>query len=615
MSADLRLAAQLSACRDMIELVLLDLPTLPPRLDRAPVVSLLERALALLSDIDSGALPGSEHLDLVGAASAATFGCASILRAQAPRDLARPLLQRLGSVQRALEAYRSDALDALVAMPATAAAPREAPRFCASTGTPALHRLERDPLAPRTHVGAAGDEDGEPERRRAKDRQPSAALLLDQLRRLARDCFEELGALGNLRAPSAEVDWMPELARFEARLLADLDAVVALGRPVVFDGAPTLRLDVLRELLAYADDAFVPDPARAFARAFVLGCVEGEDCVRAAVLALRQSDPSTHDAQRSALSLASSPSIADAMEALALGADPALAALALDVLRARRQASVALAAPLSAHPDARVRRSAALHLGGASEPGPAIALLRSTLDFESDDSVASAAAESLVRLGSREGLFFARRHLREGGRESGSVERRARGDLVRVLALAGGAADAAMLVGALTASPSEAAIEAIGWHGHPGSVEPLTLALEDAYTRPAAAALRKVIRCALHRITGAEMEPALASVAPFRAWWRERVGTNDELALDAARSPRRYRLGQPYTPEASLDELSRAGAASARESLALELAVISSGAIQLRVDGWVAPQLAAIASARSALTTFHLGDWPESRLS
>ena len=613
------LLPRISTCRDMIEQVLLELPGLPPRVDRAPLVSLLTRALAVLARLAEGSLADPEHLDQVAAVTSAILGCVTVLHLAVTPDEARPLEQRLRAVERALEIYRGDALDELVASVPAPGPPRAEFKLRASVGVPALHRLDRRPLAPRPHVDApdrsavATDDDRAPARR-IPDPEPAAVLLIEQLRRLAHDCFSELGALGNLRAPSADVPWSPALGRFEQRLLADLDAVVALGGPVIFDGSPTLRLDVLAELLAYADDALAPDPGRAFARAFVLGCVEGEDCVRAAVVALRQSDPWTHEAQQSALALASNPAITPAMETLALGDDAALSALALAVLRARREASIAVTAPLLAHPDPAVRRSAALTLGASKQRAPALALLHATLDADADDTVASAAAESLARLGSKLGLAHARRRLADR-----ALDPTARADLLRIIATTGGPADGAVLAQHFEEAPTSAAIiEALAFHGHPGSVEPLLHALEITASQPGAIELRAALALALHQLTGARVEPTTEGAATFCAWWleaRAELGTDDERRLDGSRSPRRCRLGRPFTLAQTLDALTTAGPASARELLALELAASSSGAVRIDLHDWTTRQLAEIAAAHATLAgALRPGAWPESRL-
>ncbi|AKT38162.1 hypothetical protein [Chondromyces crocatus] len=625
MSLPARSSSQLSACRDVLEQVLLELPSLPPRVDRTPMVSLLGRGLDVLTQLSSGSPADPEHIGQIGAACAAMTGCAAILRVVAPREVGSALIQRLGLVERALDTYRRETL-ATIGAPGFEAprAPPSAMPLRASVGVPALHRIARGPLTPHARVRSDADEGSREEGALpATGGDPAAVLLFQQLRRTAYDCFSELGSLGNLREAGPDLPWTPELRRFEQRLLADLDALVALATPVVFDGTPCVQLDMLGELLAYAADAMVPDPGRAFAQAFVLGCVEGEDAVRAAVVALRQSDPTTHEAQRSALSLASNPMITRAMEALALREDAALAVVALDVLRARRTAAAALAAPLVAHPEPRVRRSAALFLGVARERGPAIALLRATLDDDPEETVRAAAAESLVRLGSRAGLSFARARIEEGARTLGASGSPVRKELLRLVALAGGPSDAIVLHQELALSPSEAAVETIGLHGHPGSVERLALALKEACSPGGngAEALREPLCRALHGITGMDVIPTSDGVRTFEGWWRERrssFGSPEVLRLEGATSARRYRLGRPYTPLESLDALTTAAPVSVRKALALEVAGASRGELRLGTEGWIAQQMEELASARQEWTRVSArwapGDWLERHL-
>lgn len=603
-----RLAVRLSSCRDQLEAVLLDLRRLPARVSRAPLASMLERALSLLEPLAAGSVADPGHLDTVAAVRAAVLGCAAALGVAAPRDDAAPILARLQSVERALAGYREAAIGALNASVPSPARP--APALRTSTGVPALHRLDRRPLAPRIASDASAELelDARSRRRAPEDDVPAAAPLFEQLRRLAHDCFVELGQLGNLRDGSGEVPWSPELASFEKRLLADLDAAVALGRPVFFDGAPTIQLDVLDELQVFADDALHGDPGRAFARAFVLGCVEGEDAARAAVVALRMSNPLTHDAQRNALSLASSPTIAPVLEVLATGGDPALAALSLDVLSARREGGIAIAAVLGAHPDPRVRRSSMRFLGTASDRETASALLLAALGDERDPSVAAAAAESLVRLGDRTGLRAAREWL--GG---DAIPRAARLELLRVVAAAGGPGDRATLLADLAAAPSEAVVDLIGVHGHPGCVEPLVRALGEAH---GGGALGEAIAQALRRITGREVAPTVEGAREIAAWWdgaRAGLGADE----DSARAPR-LRAGRRYTPLESLDELGGAAPADVREALAIEVAAVTGGAVRLACGDWIARQLSEIATARAKIAAersgYRPGDWPESRL-
>ena len=436
----------------------------------------------------------------------------------------------------------------------------------------------------------------------------SAGRFITQLRGHARECFEELGMLGGQRSPNDEVPWSPAHAHFEGRLLADLDAAVALADPVMFDGARSLRLDILRELLVWAADAFTVDPGRAFARAFILGCVEGEDRVRAAVLALRQSSPLTHDAELDAFALGSSPAITPAMEALALGEDARLSALALGVLRDRREGSVAIAGPLVAHPDAGVRRAAAELLGTSREREAAVALLDTLIDLDDAERVRAAAAESLVRLGIERGLTCARSSLL-----AGPADAEAASTLRRILAMAGSAADLELLLPALGEGGHLADVPWIGWHGHTGAIEPLLVAIEELPTRIGNDERRAVIADAVERITGEALDPTEEGVAAYRGWWRE-----NQARFGPRPGAQRFRRGSPYSPLQSLDELASVAPARDREALALELAAVTRGAARLRTGDWVARQLGEIEATREALAADEQrhpgGTWPAEHL-
>lgn len=77
----------------------------------------------------------------------------------------------------------------------------------------------------------------------------------------------------------------------------------------------------LAEVERWSADGAIPDPTRAFAAAFVLGCVDGEDAARAAALLLRKAPPAraARGAGRGIESLAPSPLIGEAMRRLSTG--------------------------------------------------------------------------------------------------------------------------------------------------------------------------------------------------------------------------------------------------------------------------------------------------------
>lgn len=568
----------------LLEQALLDLALLPARVARAPIAGLIERSAAALDALARTDADPAAHLEHLAVARASADAARALLAIAGAGEAGTPSIERLEAVRRSLGAYESRLLERPLAAPARAPAegPPAAVPLRASVGRPSLHRLDRPPLAapiPRAALDDE-DEDDDPMEVRAPDEGGPSAPWLVQLRRLARDALEEIGALGGLRGAEGDTPWSPALGRFEQRMLDDLDALASLSLASPIEGETDLRLDVAREALAYAEDAFVADPVRPFARAFVLGCIAGEDAARAAVVALRQSHPDTHDAQRSALSLASSPAVDEAMRALAQHDDPALVRLALDVLRARGTATFDLAVVLVGHPDPGVRRRAAACLG----PAPASpALLGRMIDDDADDEVAAAAAESLLILDLGEGIAALRRRL-EGSAHHG---------LFRLLAVAGGAHDAGRLAERLERSPDAA--EALGWHGHPGHVERLIEALGRSLDEPGQGPFHRATAAALRRITGVSVHPDRGGLAAIRAFWGEHRA---RFEPDAA-SPRRHRLGRPYTPAASLDELGAEGVPGRdRETLALEVAIASRGASRLHVNGWVAAQREEIARLR-----------------
>jgi hypothetical protein len=611
--------ARLDLARGLVESALLSLEALPGRVDRRPIVVMIDRSLALFGRVVREPIEDAAHLDGVAGASAAIMAAAALLMTAAPGDAtASDAGARLRRARRELDAYRAEAIEEIASKPvhaqlATKAAANDGRAWVASDGTPALHHLERGALAPIVRVDpklSAASFDPSAAMRELGARVPqydtSATRFIAQLRRLARDSFEEIGSLGGLREPNDDVPWSRELASFEQRLLCDLDAAVALGDAVMFDGTRGLRLDVLRELLAWAADTFTIDPGRAFARPFVLACVEGEDKVRAAVLALRQSPVETHDAELRAFALGSSPAIAAAMEELAMGDDERLAVLGLEVLRARREGGAAIAV-LLAHPRPPVRSAAARVLGASLDRVSAIAMLCATDEVEREPEVQAAIATSLARLAAKPALAIARAGL------DGRAEGEAKAALRRVLALTGGPSDASMLLQELGPNATRADVEAIGWHGHPGAIEPLAQALEAATLEPLAFELRDACIGAIARITGETVDATPEGIDAFRTWWRAHEA---HFGSETSRRSHRFRHGRAFTPMLCLDELAGEASPVDREWLALELAVYTRGTARIETRDWIARQLSELEAARAFLskTPVTPGKWPVDQL-
>jgi hypothetical protein len=590
------------ACRDVLERELLATRGLAGR-SAARLSAALEEALVRLSrfvEADSAEL---DYLTELDAARDAVTGARASLPSRG--GLAARHGAALDDVDASLAHARSAALDAVVArqnelLHARAGRVESGARpLRASVGVPALHVLDRDPVRPfvdRANCDLADESDevdGAPEAPVEETTTPSP------LARLARDCVEDIGALGGLRRPRGELAWTAT-ARFEQRLLDNLDALASLaGRDA--DGA-----DVLGILIERSREVSFPDPGRAFALAFVLGCTTGDDGVRAALFAWRQAHPRTRAAFADALALASNGAIDLGARDLLRSGDPELARLALDVLRRRDAGSFAHIAPLLGHPDADVRAAAALGLGHLPEPAPATALLERAAMTEDDDAVALAIAEGLLIQGELRGLALARRVLASSGGAS------ARRDAATLVALAGGPGDVDPLV-ALAAADG-AAIPALGWLGHTRAVERLLERLEREGARAEGATRARAIADALERITGAGLtrheDDGAPPAAAYRAFWAAHRARFDPA--------RRHRFGEPHTLATSLDELEREGStATARRTCAREVAIAEGPEAHVDTDGWIARQRVALAALRARLAERDReapGAFPEARV-
>lgn len=436
------------------------------------------------------------------------------------------------------------------------------------------------------------------------------------LRRLARDAAEDIGSLGLLRVPAAALPgtaWAIGPASFEARLLENLDAFMALAEPYAGAGGPA-RFDPLSPLLDWAGDAMVPDPARAFARAFVLGSVAGEDTAAAAVLSLRQSHTLTYEAQRDALSLAPHPGITPLVERMIAEESPELVRVGLSVLERRRQAAFEVVAPLLSHPAAEVRAAAARCLGAATAPQAARSLLLQHAATEEDDAAVAATAESLLLLGSRRGLDMIRERLGEEAAFPGSLPRAVRADLLRLLAIAGGQSDSDLLSSLLGHDPLAAT--SLGFFGDAALVPPMLSALAASVGLPSRWAFACALARALHRITGlgraAAMDPGrptpLVDPPVSAEFWARAWAEKHETF--AAR--RKYRFGSPFSPLQSVDEADTPELpAVVRRDLLIEIAIASRGQSRVHAEDWVARQKAALAEMREIFRRGLGGSFPD----
>jgi hypothetical protein len=605
---------------DLLEQELFALRSLPPWPARDAAFAAVQAAIAALTAPRAGA---HDRLADVEAALASTEEAASHARkmdaGSSGERIEHALVELARALRKAVRERQAEPVNrALGPAPARGASLR------ASVGTPSLHALERPPILPlvgleqpgRGGTGAfvspSSGAWGVEERSSRWRRQGAPAVTGDaaQVERLARDCMEDIANLSDLRQRGEDESWTA-LVRFEGRLLANLDALVALAR-----GPSGAR--VFERLQLYSAESVVPDRGRAFALAFVLGCIEGEDAIRAAVMALRAASPQTHAGFRDAFCLASSPAVGGAMERLLHGDSAPLLRVALEVLRHRREARLPLLVPLVDHPDARVA-SRALRAAAACGERVAVLPLLEAKAADVDEEIAIAAAEGLLLHGVRTGLVALASRLRAEIAAPGMMARSLFVHALRLVALAGGPEELPLLRAA--ADIDADSIEALGWLGHPGAIEPLLDMLERHEAKGAAddeaARAARLAAQALHRLTGAGLravegapreQPVLvAQSAPWRAYWRD-----NRRGFEAIQ---RVRFGQPYTLEATLAELERGDTgASARRDAALELAIALGPEARIETEDWAARQRAALGAIRARISTMspspcHPGEW------
>jgi hypothetical protein len=615
-------ASPVWAARSVLERML----TVPAGVAREPVCDALDDAwiaLGRLERCEAGDPAQLEHLD-------AAMGHVTRIMA-ALEGSEGTQAQSASAVHQALSTSRPAILDRIVARQgvfarrasATAREPGaeegDEAGFLVSRGEPRLYRLRGTAADPFRRFVAAirtvDDEDenaeaepgaGEPSSDGQHESADGASPL--ELRELARDAMETMGRLSWMRRARPSGVWSPELATIDQRLLANLDALVSLG----LDGLPAPRarrtggatLNVLSEVLRYTSESMIDD-SRAFARSFVLCSAQGDDPVRAAMLGLRTSSPSTATSHVDALFLASNPRVRAAMEDLCWDSSPWLVRIALEVLRRRREASFGYLLPLLEHPDPVVCRAAVRAMGTLRQRKPAVeALERMATDGCDDDDVQVTLAESLVCLDARLGVEHTRRLLEANG-NAPLLRSEPRAALVRLLALAGSGSDLALLLASIR-TPED--VEQIGWFGSVLAVEALIRILEGSLdgTVGGGLTIRFSAGRALQRITGFSPahpdRPALPTDNPntdarsWRAFWSDRG--------HAFGMTQKFRHGQPLTAGAILDELEHPGVTNAdRESLTLELGILFSGALAPEPNDWISKQSAQIARLREAQRT------------
>lgn len=627
------------------------LPALPFAFDREAMRERLLRAIQSTYAVTGRPVLAVAHL--VGLQQAAELAAEAhaLLAAAAPpgNEAHEPVLDTLRAAGDALATAADEVAqdhlrhrDDLLGGSTEVTAPPVRP-FTASIRSPALHAFPRPPLLPPVRVGqnppGPPPVDAPPRLdlgqvialARQLEAGASPALLHEEiargsapivqdlwayepaveeaemLRRLARDSLEDIASHRTLRRPNPIETWLDQ-GPFEQRLLEHLDALAALGAPAV----PAIPM-FLAELDA-------PDPERAFAAAFALGCIDGYDTLVAAICLVHQADPDTFEGLAEGLALASNPAITQAMVELASARRPDLVAFALDVLHMRGDpADAALPALLErSEPDVLRRLARALASSGPAEV--ALQALSRMLLADDDDLFAEAATSLLVR-----GDLPVQDTLRAASQGTGARAVHA----LELLAWGGSADDARRVAEAALQAPSPRLVRAVGRAGDAASLAPLCALLTDEDEDVAGAAAT-----ALERITGAGMRetveepwelslpPAARELGPLPTPMRtiERVPRDpaawkaylDEHA-ETFKGGRKWRGGKPFSPLAIVDELAFPRTPpDARVEAARELAVVCSSPFAFRPETWVTLQQEQLAALRSDVgrLPYSPGSWP-----
>ncbi len=586
----------------------------PPVIDLAPAARALEQAFSSLYDaFDARA----DRMIATREAASRTDDAASLLApALAIEEAFGPACAALGRAR----AHLGRAEERLARVPPVARP--EAPDLMASLDAPRLHVVERPSLAPAIRVPKAPPagspappaaplpeprnfvelreviaemkkQAGEAREQAARPALPApsgaeprtaprppppgfakdvAAAIDDAafVRARTREHFEEVAMVGMQRAPLLGDAWRSSLT-LERRMLASIDVITAFG--------PTAIAHVPR-LVA---DAPVKDPTRAFGIAMVLGCIAGRDALAAAEHALLSSERDAAFVSEigAAWKLVPHDLLPLALRTLLADPDPAIRAMAIDVLAHRGLATPAELARAAADVPV-VAAKALVHL--AFTPSPELpALIHAAAETSAGDAALREAVWTAMALSDQPSLSYTlSAALDAGGPDADAA--------ALLLALAGDDDDARRLSQRALAAPTPSLVTAAGWAGGAWSVGPMIelLASDDDEVKAAAAA-------ALDRITGAGIvekapvdeeeilvddppepdvgeprQPKLARVisdprdvppepkqelieqpstdpARWRAWWIEKGASWDMNA--------RYRRGKPYTPLVSLAEL------------------------------------------------------------
>lgn len=432
------------------------------------------------------------------------------------------------------------------------------------------------------------------------------------LRRLARDCLEDLAIHRNLRKPNAIETWLDQ-APFEQQMLRRLDALMALGGPAV------------RAIPLFAAELDQPDPERAFAAALSLGCIDGYDTLVASLCLARQSAPEVFEGLIEGFALASNGALDGAFVELSAARQPALAGLALDILLHRGVFPHATLDVLLARQEPDVRWRVARMLASLQPRARAVQLLLPRLET-SDDAEMVAAAEALFLLG-HEAAWDVVRATTDAAPDSPRALL-----LLPLLAYAGTHRDADRVIRGSKFAPTVTITNALGRSGDPGAagrlVELLSSDNEDV-VKAAAMGLERLTGAGLRAIVEEPWElslpPGAREALPVRVPMRrvERVVADpdtwnawlDEHGADLPVGPK-VRHGRPFHPVQIFAELeSPLTPAEAREEAARELSLVLGRPNVFWPGDWVARQQQRLAALRDEVSgaAYTEGRWPARR--
>jgi len=651
------------SARNGVETVLFTLREIPLEFDREGVAQRLQRALhCLYTTIDTDVLSPAHYEGVAEAARVLAEGRSLLAGAGDPGRtpaLRRALLITDNAIRQAATAAEQIAqvqLDERFRLRrAVPEDPVPKPRpFRASIGKPQLHAIARPPLTPRISVDPivplpdktppspavnipkpktldelrafgeasrsgelpAGLRDEEPVPvYEAPIEVPELAYRpaieeREVLRIMARDALEDIANLSTLRKPIPTETWLDQ-APFEQRLLNNLDYLVSLGG---------IALPLIPIFHAESES---PDPARAFAVAFTLGCIAGTDTVDVAIAALKQSPPEERSGFVEGWWLAPNPAIDEALGDVLGHPKAAIAAVALETLAARGSLSADAVPWVETRGDPGLTRILAGALGTNLPSTKAIRVLEAMIERAGeDDALFLASTESLLRRGHARARELTRLALNSSS--SARVGRAA-----WLLCVSAGADDADLLVGTAKAQPSQLLARGLGRFGHVDAVPVLVelLTHEDEGLGEAAADALDCIAGPVLRETveepwdlGAPPEALAVEGAPPpptrkvqkvirdpRRWqeWYSRIGSK----LDRKK---RWRAGVPFSLAQIVDELeAKDGTPERREAATLELAIATGIDHRFSPRDWVARQHERIAEAREAVRGLAIapGSW------